>query len=99
MRIYLSIQSKISSKKFKAHLGLSFDGDADRIIMCDENGKIDGDQYCNACKKVEIKKDFKRRSCRNSYVKLWFRKVFKKEKIKFVRSKVGDRYVKEKWEN
>ena len=39
--------SKIRSavKKFKAHVGISFDGDADRIIMCDENGKIvNGDQ-------------------------------------------------------
>ena len=32
-------------KKYKAHVGISFDGDADRIIMCDEKGKIiDGDQ-------------------------------------------------------
>ena len=39
--------SKIRSavRKFKAHVGISFDGDADRIIMCDEKGKvIDGDQ-------------------------------------------------------
>jgi phosphoglucosamine mutase len=32
-------------KKHKAKLGISLDGDADRIIMCDEKGKIiDGDQ-------------------------------------------------------
>ena len=32
-------------KKYKAKAGISFDGDADRIIMCDEKGKIiDGDQ-------------------------------------------------------
>ena len=39
--------SKIQSavRRYKAHVGISFDGDADRIIMCDENGKIiDGDQ-------------------------------------------------------
>ena len=39
--------SKISQavKKNKAHVGISFDGDADRIIMCDEKGKIiNGDQ-------------------------------------------------------
>jgi len=39
--------SKIQStvRKHNAHVGISFDGDADRIIMCDENGKIiDGDQ-------------------------------------------------------
>ena len=36
---------KIAVKKHKAHVGISFDGDADRIIMCDEKGKIiDGDQ-------------------------------------------------------
>ena len=36
---------KSAVKKFKAHVGISFDGDADRIIMCDEKGKIiDGDQ-------------------------------------------------------
>ena len=37
------IQSAV--KKNKANVGISFDGDADRIIMCDENSKIiDGDQ-------------------------------------------------------
>jgi len=39
--------SKIQSavRRYKAHVGISFDGDADRIIMCDEKGKIiDGDQ-------------------------------------------------------
>ena len=36
---------KTAVKRFKAHVGISFDGDADRIIMCDEKGKIiDGDQ-------------------------------------------------------
>ena len=32
-------------KKFKADLGIALDGDADRVIMCDEKAKIiDGDQ-------------------------------------------------------
>ena len=36
---------KSAVKKFKANVGIAFDGDADRIIMCDEKGKIvDGDQ-------------------------------------------------------
>ena len=26
--------------KYKAHIGISFDGDADRIIMCDEKAKL-----------------------------------------------------------
>ena len=29
---------KLAVKKYKAHIGISLDGDADRIIMCDENG-------------------------------------------------------------
>ena len=36
---------KSAVKKHQAHIGVSFDGDADRVIMCDEKGKIiDGDQ-------------------------------------------------------
>ena len=36
-------------KKYKADLGISLDGDADRIIMCDEKGSIiDGDQIIAA---------------------------------------------------
>ena len=36
-------------KRYKAHLGISLDGDADRIIMCDEKGSIiDGDQIIAA---------------------------------------------------
>ena len=36
-------------KKYKAHLGISLDGDADRIIMCDESSNIiDGDQIIAA---------------------------------------------------
>ena len=36
---------KKAVKKNKASVGIAFDGDADRIIMCDEKGKIvDGDQ-------------------------------------------------------
>ena len=33
------------TKKNNAHIGISLDGDADRIIVCDEKGKIiDGDK-------------------------------------------------------
>ena len=32
-------------KKYKADLGIALDGDADRVIMCDEKSQIiDGDQ-------------------------------------------------------
>ena len=39
----------LAVKRYKAHLGISLDGDADRIIMCDEKGSIiDGDQIIAA---------------------------------------------------
>ena len=41
---------KNNVKKYRAHLGISLDGDADRIILCDEKGKIiDGDQIMQCC--------------------------------------------------
>ena len=40
---------KLAVKKYKAHLGISLDGDADRIIMIDEMGNvIDGEQIIDA---------------------------------------------------
>ena len=40
---------RLAVKKYKAHIGISLDGDADRIIMCDEKGTIiDGDQIIAA---------------------------------------------------
>jgi len=85
-------------KKHKAHVGISFDGDADRIIMCDENGKnINGDQII-----AMLAKRWKSKNILNGGVigtlmsNYGLENFLKKEKIKFFRSKVGDRYVKEK---
>ena len=48
---------KAAVKKYKAYVGISFDGDADRIIMCDEKGNIiDGDQIIAMLAKMERKK-------------------------------------------
>ena len=58
-------------KRFKAHLGIAFDGDADRIIMCDEKGKIiDGDQIiAMLANRWKFKKIFERWCDRDIYVK------------------------------
>ena len=89
---------KTAVKKYKAHVGISFDGDADRIIMCDELGKIiDGDQII-----AMLAKRWKRKKILIGGVvgtlmsNYGLEKFLKNEKIKFLRSKVGDRYVKEK---
>ena len=84
-------------KKHKAHLGISLDGDADRIIMCDERGSIiDGDQIIAALalqwKKKKILKGGVVGTLMSNY---GLEKFFKKNGIKFIRANVGDRYVKE----
>jgi len=85
-------------KKHKAHLGISLDGDADRVIMCDEKGKIiDGDQIIAAlAKRWKNKKILKGGVIGTLMSNYGLEKFLKKEKIKFIRADVGDRYVKEK---
>ena len=89
---------KKAVKKHKAHLGISFDGDADRIIMCDERGKIiDGDQIiAMLAKRWKYKRILKGGVIGTLMSNLGLEKFLKYEKISFIRSKVGDRYVKEK---
>ena len=85
-------------KKHKAHLGISLDGDADRIILCDEAGNIiDGDQIIAALAlRWKNKKMLKGGVVGTLMSNYGLEKFFKSEKIKFIRSNVGDRYVKEK---
>jgi phosphoglucosamine mutase len=84
-------------KKYKADIGIALDGDADRVIMCNELSQIiDGDQII-----AMIAKRWKRKNILKGGVvgtlmsNYGLQKFFSKEKIKFIRSKVGDRYVKE----
>ncbi len=85
-------------RKHKAHAGISFDGDADRIIMCDENGKIvDGDQIiAMLARRWKSKKILKGGVIGTMMSNYGLETFLKNEKIKFFRSNVGDRYVKEK---
>jgi phosphoglucosamine mutase len=90
------IQSAV--RRFKAHVGISFDGDADRVIMCDEKGKIiDGDQIiAMLARRWKLKKILKGGVIGTSMSNYGLENFLRKEKIKFFRSRVGDRYVKEK---
>ena len=89
---------KTAVKKYKAHVGISFDGDADRIIMCDEKGKIiDGDQIiAMLAKRWKEKKILKGGVGGTLMSNYGLEKFLKNQNIRFLRSKVGDRYVKEK---
>ncbi len=84
--------------KYKAHVGISLDGDADRIIMCDEKGGIiDGDQIIAALAlRWKNKKMLKGGVIGTLMSNYGLEKFFKSKKINFIRANVGDRYVKEK---
>ena len=86
-----------SVKKHKANLGISLDGDADRIIMCDEKGSIiDGDQIIAALALQWKKKKILRGGVVGTQMSNYGLENFlKKQNIKFIRANVGDRYVKE----
>ena len=83
----------------KADLGLAFDGDADRLIAVDENGKIvDGDQIM-AIVGNHMKSQGKLK--KNTIVatimsNLGFFLMGEKNGIKIEQTKVGDRYVLER---
>ena len=83
-------------KEENAHIGIALDGDADRVIVCDENGKsVDGDHIIAICA-INMKEKGALR--KNSVVvtimaNKGFDIAMAKERIKVVKTKVGDRYV------
>ena len=87
-----------SVKTHKADIGIAFDGDADRVIMCDEKGEIiDGDQIiAMIAKNWKKKKILKGGVVGTLMTNLGLENYFKNNNIKFYRADVGDRYVKEK---
>jgi phosphoglucosamine mutase len=87
-----------SVKTHKADIGIAFDGDADRVIMCDEKGEIiDGDQIiAMIAKNWKKKKILKGGVVGTLMTNLGLENYFKNNNIKFYRAAVGDRYVKEK---
>ena len=89
---------RLAVKKHRADLGISLDGDADRIIMCDETGNIiDGDQIIAAlATRWKNKKMLKGGVVGTLMSNYGLEKFLKSENIKFIRANVGDRYVKEK---
>ena len=85
-------------RKFRANIGIALDGDADRIILCDEKGKIiDGDQIIAMLAIRWKEKKILRGGVVGTLMSNYgLEKFFKIKKIKFIRANVGDRYVKDK---
>lgn len=85
-------------KKSKAHLGLAYDGDADRLIAVDENGEIiDGDKIMYICAKhMKEKGDLKNNLVTATVMSnIGLAKALESVGIKLQQSGVGDRYVLE----
>lgn len=85
-----------------ADIGLSFDGDADRLIACDENGNIvDGDHVLAICG-IHLKK---KGMLKNNTVvgtvmsNMGLDIALRENAIDLIKTKVGDRYVLEEMKN
>lgn len=85
--------------KNRADIGIAHDGDADRVLLCDERGRlVDGDQIMGMCA-VEMHAQGALR--KNTVVATVMSNIgleifLKKQGIRLLRTKVGDRYVVEK---
>ena len=82
----------------EADIGLAFDGDGDRLIAIDEQGKIvNGDEIMFICAKYMNSKGFLNHSTVVSTVmsNLGFYKALEDHDMQSVKTKVGDRYVME----
>ncbi|HIU57263.1 MAG TPA: phosphoglucosamine mutase [Candidatus Ornithomonoglobus merdipullorum] len=91
-----SLQSYVTS--IGADIGLAFDGDADRMLAVDENGKIiDGDQIMAVCAKYMLENNKLKQNTLVATVMSNLGLFIAGEKlgINIPRTKVGDRYVLE----
>jgi phosphoglucosamine mutase len=86
-------------KESKAEIGFSYDGDGDRVIGCDKNGRIfDGDVMIAFCAmNMKNKGILKNNSVVTTIMANYgFEKAMQDSGIKVYKTKVGDRYVLEK---
>ncbi|MEG0372104.1 MAG: phosphoglucosamine mutase, partial [Clostridium sp.] len=82
-------------------LGLAFDGDADRCLAVDENGNLVSGDFMIAicCKSLKEKGRLKKDTVVVTVMSnMGFDIAMKKENIKTLKTKVGDRYVLEEME-
>ncbi len=91
-----NVSKKVLEKK--AHLGIALDGDADRLLMCDEKGEsIDGDQLMGViAMHLKNSGQLKGNAITATVMSNLGLEIFLRENgIELHRTKVGDRYVTE----
>lgn len=82
----------------RAHIGIAYDGDADRVILCDENGKVvDGDAVMAICALHMIRQGRLKHNTLVATVmsNLGLELALREAGGRLVRAAVGDRYVME----
>jgi phosphoglucosamine mutase len=83
-------------KNGKADLGIALDGDGDRVLMVDREGRLyDGDQLLYAVARHRAGKEKLAGVAGTLMTNLAFEKAMGRLGIPFARAKVGDRYVLE----
>jgi phosphoglucosamine mutase len=83
-------------REMRANFGIALDGDADRVVMCDENGKIiDGDQILALLAKSWLKSGYLKGGGIVGTVmsNAGLDRYLKTLDLKLARAQVGDRYV------
>ena len=83
-------------KKERADIGIALDGDADRVIVCDEKGNnVDGDHIIAICAIYLKEKSALTKNCVVTTIMTnkGFDIAMDKKNIRVVKTKVGDRYV------
>jgi phosphoglucosamine mutase len=87
-----------SVKKHRANLGIAVDGDADRVIIADENGEeVDGDTIMAICaRRMLERKELKKKTVVATVMSnLGLERSIAGQGGRLVRTAVGDRYVVE----
>jgi phosphoglucosamine mutase len=85
-------------KKHGAHIGIAVDGDADRVIICDENGdEVDGDTIMAMCARRMIERGELKKNTLVATVmsNLGLERSLRELGGRIERVQVGDRYVVE----
>ena len=86
-------------RELRADIGIALDGDADRVVICDEHGQIvDGDQIMAIIAASFAQKGLLKGGGVVATVmsNLGFERFLNHRKLKLERTKVGDRYVMER---
>jgi phosphoglucosamine mutase len=80
----------------KAHLGIALDGDADRLLMCDAEGRLyNGDELLYLIVKDRMRQGPVAGAVGTLMSNIGLEQAFARMGLGFARAKVGDRYVLE----